>query len=838
MVELPRSVRARLPDDLPAEGSAALDVARAAALDAAARAAALDAAARADGERSAAIERAAVRAAALADPAAALAAWGEVHRLDPEHPAALAALAAAHRAAGRWEPFLYGARRALARTGDLDRRRALLRAIAEVEGGPCERFEAAIEAWTELTLLAPTDPAALDGLERLYAATGRHAALDALLARRVQLADAALDPDAARALIRRRARLAEEALGDPAAALDRWRELAGRVSLPGSAAGPPTDAANRVDVSPTTRASHRPDPASAVERLPTAAEDRAQRAAHRSDPASAVERLLTAADDGAERAAHRSDPASEVERLLTAADDGAERAAHRSDPASEVERLLTATEDWPALAAHLDAEVERAEAGPLRAGLHRRRARLFAGPLADPARALAAWNAVLAELGAVPPADREALTALGALHRARGDRPATLAALQLLVAATPPAERVEALVALARHLDDTPGAAAEALATWEAARALRPDHPVAVEVLITRHADAGRADAAIALLRERLRRADDPLPDLRRLAALQREAGPRDASVETEREILAIAPADPEALANVAEWLAAGRRWPELITLHRAALAADPAADTRHRVAIAAVQLDHLAAPDEAFATLAAGPDAGWRDPGVLDLAHQAVAASADGLGLLTALAPAPGPAAEGFDPAPMLAGVDRARPALAASPASGLDPTRSAGPRLAAAVALADRLGLALPPAALLKLGAWHEAHGDAERANAAWRACLADRRGAHDPRAWLGIARHLAGREGLLTVHLHAMAGVSLPRPLRAEALRRLAALHRRRGAEAEAAAALARAAALTRRRWPRVLWALLLVAVLLLLAAIGYDLTRVHGIRLPWD
>ncbi|MCB9540883.1 MAG: hypothetical protein H6703_00360 [Myxococcales bacterium] len=178
---------------------------------------------------------------------------------------------------------------------------------------------------------------------------------------------------------------------------------------------------------------------------------------------------------------------------------------------------------------------------------------------------------MLAELGAVPPADREALTALGALHRARGDRPATLAALQLLVAATPPAERVEALVALARHLDDTPGAAAEALATWEAARALRPDHPVVVEALITRHADAGRADAAIALLRERLRRADDPLPDLRRLAALQREAGPRDASVETEREILAIAPADPAALANVAEWLAAGRRWPELITLHRAA---------------------------------------------------------------------------------------------------------------------------------------------------------------------------------------------------------------------------------------------------------------------------
>ncbi|MCB9540884.1 MAG: hypothetical protein H6703_00365 [Myxococcales bacterium] len=85
---------------------------------------------------------------------------------------------------------------------------------------------------------------------------------------------------------------------------------------------------------------------------------------------------------------------------------------------------------------------------------------------------------------------------------------------------------------------------------------------------------------------------------------------------------------------------------------------------------------------------------------------------------------------------------------------------------------------------------------------------------------------------------MHLHAMAGMSLPRPLRAEALRRLAALHRRRGAEAEAAAALARAAALTRRRWPRVLWALLLVAVLLLLAAIGYDLTRVHGIRLPWD
>lgn len=344
------------------------------------------------------------------------------------------------------------------------------------------------------------------------------------------------------------------------------------------------------------------------------------------------------------------------------------------------------------------------------------------------------------------------------------------------------------------------------------ARARRPDEPPAVDA----PASDAAADDAITRLRARLRRAADPLPDLRRLADLQRAAGQPGEAAETAREILALAPGDPDAFALVAAALTAGERWPELIALHREALAADPDADAPHRLAIAAVQLDRLGAADDAFATLAHGPDATWSDPRALDLAHRAAAASADRLARLEALAPPPAPAPDAFDPA--------SRPA-------------PVGPRAAAARALADRLAADLPAPARARLAAWYEAHGHAEPAAEQWRAVLADRDGADDPRAWYGVARHLTHDDARLAAHLDAMARAPLPRRVRVAALRRLAAAHRRRGAAAaEAEVALARAEDLARPRGRRVLRALVLLAVLLLLAAIAYDLTRVYGISLP--
>ena len=59
-------------------------------------------------------------------------------------------------------------------------------------------------------------------------------------------------------------------------------------------------------------------------------------------------------------------------------------------------------------------------------------------------------------------------------------------------------------------------------------------------------------------------------------------------------------------------------------------------------------QLDRLAAPEEALATLLTAPDRAWRDPRLPALAHRAIKAGADGLAFLEALAP---PALARVDP-------------------------------------------------------------------------------------------------------------------------------------------------------------------------------------------
>ncbi len=185
-----------------------------------------------------------IRGARLGDAEGAIAAWEQVHAADPEAEDALLALADVHRAAERWGPFLYTSRRALHLTDDLAARIRLLRAIAEVEQGPCERRDAAIEAWEALLAIAVYDPQALDALEALYAETGRWADLAGLLERRQQVAEAAMKPDEALTLLRRRARLTEDELDDVDRAIRLWREV--RARAPASEAAEEAEA--RLDV--------------------------------------------------------------------------------------------------------------------------------------------------------------------------------------------------------------------------------------------------------------------------------------------------------------------------------------------------------------------------------------------------------------------------------------------------------------------------------------------------------------------------------------------------------------------------------------------------------------
>lgn len=176
-----------------------------------------------------------IRGERLDDDAGAIAAWEQVHAADPTAEDALQALAAVHREAERWGPFLYTSRRALKLTDDLGERIQLLRGIAQVEQGPCERREAAIEAWEALLEVAVYDPEALDALEALYTATARWSDLAGLLERRQKVAEAALDDTRAIALLGRRARLVEEKLDDVDRAIQLWREVRARAPVPAEA---------------------------------------------------------------------------------------------------------------------------------------------------------------------------------------------------------------------------------------------------------------------------------------------------------------------------------------------------------------------------------------------------------------------------------------------------------------------------------------------------------------------------------------------------------------------------------------------------------------------------
>lgn len=617
----------------------------------------------------------------LADPAGALAAFEHIHQLDPADVEALDALAAAHRAAGRWGPFLYAARRALDLTDDLARKIALLRAIAAVEHDPCEREDAAIAAYTELLRLAPGDVAALDALEALYLDAERHADLIELLARRQAVAEAAMDPEAALRLLRRRAALADEQLGDVERAIDLYRQL-----------------------------------------------------------------QLRAPDDPA--------------------------------PRVHLERLLTAAERWPALAALLDGWIDRLDAPELRAPLRRRRARLQDAHFDDPDRALALWQALLDDLDTP---DREALDAVLALHRARGDRLAIIDTLRALAPIVADPDAALALhVELARHLAATPGAEPEAITAWRRVRDLDPTHRDALGALVELHLRLDQPREAIGLLRVDARLDDeaglDPSPTLRRLAALYADIEQPDDAYGAWVDVLARHPDDADAFAWLEAYYTAAGAVPELIALRRGALdrETDPTRLADHALAIFALHLDRQGDPAAALAALENAPATAWSDPRLVPAAHRAIDKGADGLGFL-----------ERIDAA---------------------DARAQNHTRLDAARALADGLVRVYrkDPAAA-RLAAWLDTHDRPERAADAWQAALAD---PTDPDAWYGIARshQRARRWRMLAAHLDAMSRAPLPRATRADALRRQAdVLRTHLDAPDEAAAAATRADALSRQRAP---------------------------------
>lgn len=162
--------------------------------------------------------------------AQALEALAEAFEADPAHEAALAQLAAAQEAAGRWDDLLATYERAAGRARTEFKRGDLLARIAGLLEQQRKDLEQAEARYREAIALAPTHLPALRGLARVLHARGAGAggadesAADALARLEDQVADLEQDPrEAAQALVRG-GDVRREALGQFPAARQRYEE--------------------------------------------------------------------------------------------------------------------------------------------------------------------------------------------------------------------------------------------------------------------------------------------------------------------------------------------------------------------------------------------------------------------------------------------------------------------------------------------------------------------------------------------------------------------------------------------------------------------------------------
>ncbi|MCB9538207.1 MAG: hypothetical protein H6704_18275 [Myxococcales bacterium] len=427
----------------------------------------------------------------------------------------------------------------------------------------------AARVWAALLADDPADDLALAGLEVAYAARGDWPALADILARRLSLAG---ESERRRHLTLRLADLQANHLGAPDLAVEGYRAVLerrpdDREALEGLSAiferqqawGPLFDVlARRVQLDPFGRIARQ-------KRLARLAEGPLER------PAVAIERWRAVLD--------------------ARPDDG--------DALIGLDRLLTRTQDWEGLAEvlALRAAVQADEAPDL----HRRRALLLQGPLADPAEARRAWEAVRA----LVPDDRDALEALAALYDP-AQAPAALADVQraLLGALPPEGSRAAGLRrAHARLLDDVLGDADRAARAWEAVREHAPRDAEALDRLEALYAagEAWRALADVLAVR-----GDDDARALRR-AGLQAEVlGDPDGARDTLWAVLRRTPDHDGAFERLDALYQQAMDWAGLTALlaHRATHEEDAAERRQQLLRLAGVRDTQLGDTVGAFDAL------------------------------------------------------------------------------------------------------------------------------------------------------------------------------------------------------------------------------------------
>ncbi len=389
--------------------------------------------------------RAALAAERLDDPEAALAAWRAILADDPDDEEALWAALASSEGPDRTALR----RRLVARlpAGD-ERRIELLRALAR-EAGPRSRAR----AWAAVLEDAPGDAEALDALEAACEAAEDWPALVRVLLERVG------DPPSDAGRLLRVARLRDERLGDPRAAAEAYAALLGltpddedafaRLVELYIAAGDPAAALARIE----SRLDRTRDPAARLALHRRAAELADARLGRPAEALAHICRAFAESRDDARfgpeaaRLARQLDDWTAPVAAWSGAIDGVPAAAalalhlrlggwaagpmgdprlarrhYRAALALEpghheaLRALAALAEDDPADRAEALEGLLAAEADPeARRALAVRLGDLYAGPLADPDRAVARYRAALDGVD-----DAEALAGLARVHASRG----------------------------------------------------------------------------------------------------------------------------------------------------------------------------------------------------------------------------------------------------------------------------------------------------------------------------------------------------------------------------------------------------------------------------------
>ncbi|MCC6645454.1 MAG: tetratricopeptide repeat protein, partial [Polyangiaceae bacterium] len=478
------------------------------------------------------------------------------------------------------------------RTDDADRLK-LLHAIAELEEGPLEQQERAIDTHREALDVDERDVTSLDALTRLYRATKRYQDLAAHYERRVETSG---DGDEVAALRLALAKLYADELGDTSAAIDQLQTIV--EALPW----------HRDAIAELERLSRDPEHKARVVEILLPLYERSD---DWRDLVRINERRLELADGAGEKVGILREIAK-LQETRGADPKAAFEALERclvldpeTDARADLERLASSLSSWDALAGTYEQAIEKAE-DHVKRELLLALARLHDQRRDDPRAALNAFT----RLAALDETDPEPLEQMDLLAMMLSDWSAIVRVLEKKIAL---ATEDDARAALYRRigeskrdmLDDADGA----IAAYERAAELEPDSAYTIDCLI--ELVEGKDDPArlVELCRRRVELAGADDADLkyelsRRIAgALEAKLGRRRDAIDALREALAARPADQEVLAELDRVLSAEELWPDLLDNLRlqAASAEAPAERVRLRRAMGDLYREKLDEPTEAL---------------------------------------------------------------------------------------------------------------------------------------------------------------------------------------------------------------------------------------------